>query len=85
MREKVRASRYVVTLHARREMVDDELSTDDVERAILTGQIQERQRDRVTAEWKYRLQGAATDERPIEVVAKLSPMGKLVVITIYAL
>ena len=39
MREKVRASRYVVTFHARREMLDDELSTDDVEHAILTGQI----------------------------------------------
>ena len=85
MREKVRASRYVVTFHARREMLDDELSTDDVEQAILTGQIQERQRDRVTAEWKYRLQGNATDYRPIEVVAKLSPTGKLVVITVYAL
>jgi len=85
MREKVRASRYVVTLHARREMVHDDLSTEDVERAILTGQIQERQRDRVTAEWKYRLQGDATDRRPIEVIAKLSPTGKLVVITIYAL
>jgi len=66
-------------------MVDDDLSTDDLERAILTGRVQERQRDRATMEWKYRLQGPATDGRPIDLVAKLSPTGKLVVITVYAL
>jgi hypothetical protein len=36
MREKVRAGHYVVTLHAHREMVDDDLSTDDLERAVIT-------------------------------------------------
>ena len=38
---------------------------DDVELAILTGEILERQRDRASAEWKYRLQGEATDARPV--------------------
>jgi hypothetical protein len=67
------------------EILDDDLSIDDVEMAILTGAVQERQRDHVTAEWKYRLQGEATAGRTMEVVAKFSPTGKLVVITVYTL
>jgi hypothetical protein len=85
MREKVRRKRYVVTSHARKEMLDDDLSIDDVEIAIFTGEIVERQKDRETAEWKYRLRGETTDERPVEVVAKLSLTGKVVFITVYAL
>ena len=85
MQEKVRSSQYVVTIHARREMNDDELNTDDIERGILTGAIVERQKDQVTGEWKYRLQGDATDDRSIELVAKISPTGKLIIITVYAL
>jgi hypothetical protein len=85
MREKVRTNQYVVAFHARREMNDDGLSTDDISQAILTGSILERQKDRVTGEWKYRIRGDATDGRSVEVVAKISPTGKLVVITVYAL
>ena len=85
MQEKVRGKQYVVSAHARKEMLDDELSLDDIEIAILTSAITERQRDRVTAEWKYRLHGEATDGRAMEVVAKFSPTGKLVVITVYTL
>ena len=50
MREKVRRREYVMTIHARKEMNDDGLTVYDVERSILTGEIRERQRDRVTAE-----------------------------------
>ena len=85
MQDKVRSKQHVVSAHARKEMLDDELSIDDVEMAILTGVIVERQRDRVTAEWKYRLHGEATDGRTMEVVAKFSPTGKLVLITVYTL
>ena len=85
MRNEVRSKQYFVAFHARKEILDDELSMDDVELAFLTGKIRERQRDRATAEWKYRLQGEATDGRRVEVVAKFSPTGKLVVITVYAL
>jgi hypothetical protein len=85
MREMVRGRQYFVTVHARKEMLDDELSMDDVELAFLSGSIQERQRDANTSEWKYRLAGEATDARPVEVVAKFSPTGKLVVITVYVL
>lgn len=39
--------------------------------------------DRVTAEWKYRINGQTVDAGEVEVVAKLSPTGKLVIITVY--
>ena len=83
MRDKVRDNQYIVSFHARKEMIEDDLGIDDVETVILTGAILERQHDRVTAEWKYRLHGEATDGRLVEVVAKFSPTGKLVVITVY--
>lgn len=44
--EKVRTRQYVMTVHAEEEMNDDNLFIFDVERAILTGVITERQRDR---------------------------------------
>ena len=85
MQDRVRSKQLIVSAHARKEMLDDNLSIDDVEMAILTGATQERQRDRITAEWKYRLQGETIDGRAMEVVAKFSPTGKLVIITVYAL
>ena len=48
MREKIRTRQYVMTLHAEEEMNEDGLTIYDVERGILTGEVQERQRDRVT-------------------------------------
>ena len=83
MREKVRKCQYVMTLHAEEEMNDDYLTIYDVERGILTGEILERQKDRVTAEWKYCIRGETVDGGEVEVVAKLGPTGKLVIITVY--
>lgn len=74
-----------MTYHARKEMNDDGLTVYDVESGILTGNIIERQRDRVTAEWKYRIRGETLIGDDIEVIAKLSPTSKLVIITVYAL
>jgi len=48
MRGKIRTRQYVMTLHAEEEMNEDGLTIYDVERGILTGEVQERQRDRVT-------------------------------------
>ena len=85
LREKIRGSQYVMTHHARKEMNDDNLTIYDVECSILTGDILERQRDRVTAEWKYRIRGETLERDKIEVIVKLSPTGKLVIITVYKL
>lgn len=83
MRERIRTRQYVMTIHAEEEMDDDNLSIFDVERGILTGKIVERQRDRVTAEWKYLIEGETVLGNPVIVVAKLSVTGKLVIITVY--
>ena len=83
MRDKIRERKYVITIHADEEMNDDCLSIYDVERGILTGKIAERLKDKVTAEWKYRITGQTVDGGEVEVIAKLSPTGKLVIITVY--
>ena len=44
MREKIRLRQYVMTIHADEEMDDDGLTIYDVENAILTGEIIERQK-----------------------------------------
>lgn len=83
MREKIHAGRYVMALHAEEEMDQDRLTVFDVECAILTGEIVERQRDRTTGEWKYLVKGKSLAEERIVVVAKLSLTGKLFIITVY--
>ncbi len=83
MRGRIRTRQYVMTLHAEEEMDDDDLAIFDVERGILTGRIVERQKDRVTAEWKYLVEGETIAGDPVVVVGKLSVTGKLVIITVY--
>ncbi len=85
MRDRVRGRQYVMTLHAEEEMSDDRLTIYDVEHCILTGEIIERQKDVRTGEWKYLVRGQTLDGDAIVVVAKLSPTGKLVLITVYRL
>lgn len=83
MRANVCTWDYVMTLHAEEEMMNDGLSIFDVEQGILTGEILERQRDRATSEWKYRVRGKTADGEVIEVIAKMSAAGKPVIITVY--
>lgn len=83
MQAKVHARAYVMTIHADEEMDDDGLTIFDVECAILSGHIIERQRDRQTGEWKYLIEGQTHDGLPVVVVTKLSPTNALVIITVY--
>jgi hypothetical protein len=83
MREKITAQEYVMTVHAEEEMSDDDLTIYDIEEGILTGEILERQKDRVTAESKYRIRGTTLEGSEVEIIAKLSPTGKVVIITVY--
>ncbi|MEZ4836872.1 MAG: DUF4258 domain-containing protein [Caldilineaceae bacterium] len=72
-----------MTLHAEEEMNDDGLSIFDVERAILTGEVTERQADHATDEWKYLVFGQSIHGEVVSVVAKISVTGKLVIITVF--
>ena len=64
-------------------MDEDELSIYDVERAILTGSIIERQKDTEGREWKYLVQGQTIQGDEIVVVVKAGPTGKMLIITVF--
>ena len=83
LRERIRASRYVMTLHAEEEMDDDGLTIYDVEHGILTGKILERQKEKMTGEAKYRIKGRTVEDESIEILVKETPTDKLVIITVY--
>jgi len=83
-RERIRTREYVLTLHAEEEMNEDGFTILDVERGVLTGDVLERQRDKVTREPKYVLRGRTVSEGEIELVAKMGPTGKMVILTVYA-
>ena len=85
MRECIRHRDYIMTIHARKEMIEDALTIYDVEQGFLSGRIVERQQDRDTAESKYRLAGSTLSGDDIEILAKFSVTGKLVVITVYVI
>lgn len=85
IREKLGQRLYVMTLHAEEEMDDDGLSILDVEQGIFTGEILERQRDKNTGEFKYRIRGVTLEGDLVEVVVKLGLTGKVVIITVYLL
>jgi hypothetical protein len=85
MRAKVRARQYVITIHAEEEMDADGLSIFDVENAVLTGSIVERQLDRAKGERKYLIRGHPLEgDDAVTVVAKMGPTGKVVILTVYS-
>ena len=73
-----------VTLHADEELFSDGLLEADIESAILTGRIEERQRTGIPGQWKYRVRGFTASRDIIEVIVRISPAG-IVVVTVYAL
>ena len=82
-RDKIRSLDYVVAVHGEEEMDDEGLLVFDLENTVLTGEIVERQRDRLTREWKYVVNGRDLDGAAVGVVGKLSLTGRLVIITVY--
>jgi len=79
----VRENKFIVTLHADEELDEDKLSIFDIERAILTGNIVERQNDSEKGEWKYLIRGQAIDKTEIIIVAKITLTGKMAIITVF--
>lgn len=84
MREKIRLRQYAMTIHADEEMDEDGLTIYDVENAILTGEIVEKQKDRETKEAKYLVRGETVNGSEILVaVTKFGMSGTLIIITVY--
>ena len=74
-----------MTTHADEEADADDFSVFDVESAILTGKIVERQKESETGEWKYVISGEAVDGKPLSVVAKFGTSGQMLyILTVYA-
>jgi len=83
MKENIRTRQYVMTIHAEEEKDADHLNIYDIEHCILSGKIVERQKEVETAEWKYRIAGKSCSGVNMELIGKISPTGKLVIITVY--
>jgi hypothetical protein len=84
MREKIRLRQYVMTIHADEEIDDDDLTIFDVENVVLTGEIFERQKDRLTNELKHLVRGKKVDGlESVIAVTKFGWSGKLIIITVY--
>ena len=83
IREKVRTLDYVMSIHAEEEMNDDGLTIFDIEHVLLSGEIVERQKNLLTGEWKYLVEGRTLGLEVVVVVTKLSVSGRLVIITVY--
>ena len=74
-----------MTTHADEEADADDFSLFDVESAIFSGDIVERQKEAETREWKYVISGQTTDDRKMSVVAKFGASTKIVyILTVYA-
>ena len=73
-----------MTIHAEEEMTAEGYSIFDVEQGVLTGRIREKQKDEISGENKFRVRGYTLAGGAIELVAKLGPTGKMIVITVYA-
>ena len=84
MRLKVRNRQYVMTVHAWEEMENDGLSILDVECALLSGRIVERQTERPWGERKYLIRGRPLEgDDTVVVAAKIGAAGDLVILTVY--
>jgi hypothetical protein len=83
LRSLIRKRQYIITSHALEEMGEDDVLAEDVENAILTGEFIERQVDRDTKERKYVLAGNDCSDKSVNVVSKVGPTGKAVIITVY--
>lgn len=84
MREKIRLRQYAMTIHADEEMDDDGLTIYDVENAILTGEIVERQKDGATGEAKFLVRGKTVNgTETLSAVTKFGFTGNLIIITVY--
>jgi len=83
MQDKIHIHQYVMTLHADEEAYDDNLSVYDIEHAIITGEILERQKDAISGEWKYLVRGQSLENDSIIIIGKLTFTGKLFIITVF--
>ena len=82
-RSLIRKRQYIITIQALEEMGEDGVLVQDVEKAVLTGRIIERQVDRASGERKYVLAGMDCSGESVNIILKIGPTRKAVAITVY--
>lgn len=83
IRKKVRDGEYEFTVpHFFEEMVNDDLSLTDIEKAVTKGRIM-RRFTRDPRGTRYEIVGPATDGREVTVICRIKTTGKLLFITTY--
>lgn len=65
-------------------MLDDELTREDIENAILKGRIEKRLSEDIRGT-RYRIEGPARDGRLIHVICRFHEDTDVIIITVYAL
>lgn len=84
LRERIREQRYEISSHANEEMSDDDLTSLDIEHAILTGEITSRLTKDLRGA-RYEIVGEALDGRSVAVLCRILSTGWLRIITVFAL
>ena len=84
LRTLVREERYEISIHANEEMSNDELTSIDVENAVLTGKITKRFTKEVRGT-RYQVTGRALDGRPVMVICRILGNRWLRIVTVFAL
>jgi hypothetical protein len=85
IREKIRTQEYEFTIpHFFEEMVNDNLTFEDIEMAVYNGKVN-RRFTRDPRGIRYEILGPATDGREIVIICRIKSTGKLLLITTYAL
>lgn len=74
---------FVVTLHADEELRADRLTGQELRSALLSGHIVERQLNEGSGESKFRIRGRTHFGAEVEVICRLSPRQKVIIITVY--
>lgn len=84
MRESIDRRDHILTEHVQEQLDERHLTFYDIERAVKTGRIVERQWDVDWHEYKYVIRGRAYNVSNVEVAAKLTrTRRRIVVLTIY--
>jgi hypothetical protein len=84
LRQKIREQTYEISSHANEEMSDDDLTSLDIEHAILTGEIM----SRLTKDprgTRYEVVGESLDGHRVAILCRMLSTGWLRIITVFAL
>ena len=81
LRRKLASGNYELTQHAKDEMEQDGFVLDDVKQGIYSGQVVRVQRDEKGR--KFTVGGRTADGRAIWTVCRVTPPGRLRIITVY--